>query len=77
MAGLDGAAGYQNLSDLSTEYSLSSFDSRQRLVVSYVYSLPFGHNQPFLANVSGFVDKLDSGWLQWALLPSRRAIHWH
>ncbi|MEO8737609.1 MAG: hypothetical protein ABI380_13860, partial [Edaphobacter sp.] len=57
-----GAAGYQNLSDLSTEYSLSSFDSRQRLVASYVYSLPFGRNQRFLANVSGVLDKVVSGY---------------
>ena len=57
-----GSAGYQNLNDLSKEYSLSSFDSRQRLVVSYVYSLPFGRNQRFFSNVSGFVDKLVSGY---------------
>ncbi|MBN9615323.1 MAG: TonB-dependent receptor [Acidobacteriales bacterium] len=57
-----GSAGYQNLNDLSREYSLSSFDSRQRLVVSYVYSLPFGRNQRFLANVSGLADKLVSGF---------------
>ena len=57
-----GSAGFQNLEDLSREYSLSSFDARKRLVVSYVYSLPIGHNQRFLANASGFVDKLVSGY---------------
>jgi hypothetical protein len=60
--GSNGAAGFQNQNDLAKEYSLSSFDSRQRLAVSYVYSLPFGRNQMFLGNVSGFVDKLVSGY---------------
>ena len=57
-----GAAGYQNLQDLSTEYSLSSFDARQRLAVSYVYLLPFGRNQHYFSNVSGFVDRIVSGY---------------
>lgn len=56
--------GYQDLNNLQApgEYSLSGFDSRQRLVVSYVYSLPFGHNQKFLANTSGFMDRVISGF---------------
>jgi hypothetical protein len=59
---LDTTATFQNLQNISTEYSLSSVDSRQRLVVSYVYSLPFGRGQKFAAGVSGFEDKLVSGW---------------
>ena len=59
---LDTTATFQNLQNISSEYSLSSADSRQRLVVSYVYSLPIGRGQKFLAGVSGFADKLASGW---------------
>lgn len=57
-----GAPSYQNTNDLTGEYALSGYDARQRLVTSYVYSLPFGRHQPFLANVSGIADKVVSGW---------------
>ena len=57
-----GAPGYQNTNDLAGEYSLSGYDARQRLVVSYVYSLPFGRGQRYFSGVSGFSDKLVSGW---------------
>ncbi|WP_263417810.1 TonB-dependent receptor [Terriglobus albidus] len=57
-----GAPGYQNNNDLGGEYALSGYDSRQRLTVSYVYSLPFGYGQHFAAGVSGVMDKLVSGW---------------
>jgi len=57
-----GVAGYQNVYDLRSEKSLSSFDSRNRLVVSYVYDLPFGKNQQLLSGLTGITDKLVSGW---------------
>lgn len=57
-----GAPGFQNTNNLGGEYSLSGYDSRQRLTVSYVYNLPFGRNQRFDAGVSGVLDKLVSGW---------------
>lgn len=57
-----GAPGYQNMNDLSQEYSLSGYDSRQRLTVSYVYYLPFGRGQHFGGGVSGFTDRLVSGF---------------
>jgi hypothetical protein len=57
-----GAPGYQNTNNLMGEYSLSGYDSRQRLTVSYVYNLPFGRGQHWAAGVSGFTDKLVSGW---------------
>ncbi|QHN04203.1 TonB-dependent receptor [Granulicella sp. WH15] len=56
------APAYQNLSNLGAEYSLSEFDTRQRLVISYVYSLPFGRGQAFGSNVHGLMDKVVSGW---------------
>jgi hypothetical protein len=57
-----GAPGYQNLNDLSQEYSLSGYDSRQRLTVSYVYFLPFGKNQHWGSGVSGLLGGLISGY---------------
>ena len=57
-----GAPGFQNTNNLAGEYALSGYDSRQRLVVSYVYNLPFGRGQKFEAGVSGVADKLVSGW---------------
>ncbi|RZU42444.1 TonB-dependent receptor [Edaphobacter modestus] len=57
-----GAPGYQNMNDLSQEYSLSGYDSRQRLTVSYVYFLPFGKNQHWGSGVSGFLGGLISGY---------------
>ena len=57
-----GAPGYQDNNNLANEYSLSGYDSRQRLTVSYVYFLPFGRGQHFASGVSGFMDKLVSGY---------------
>jgi hypothetical protein len=57
-----GVAGIQNWYNLRNEKALSSFDSRQRLTISYVYDLPFGKGQKFLPGVQGLTDKLVSGW---------------
>jgi Carboxypeptidase regulatory-like domain len=59
---LGGDAGYQNYYNLRGEKSLSSFDVRQRLVISYTYNLPLGKGQALLPNVHGIADKLVSGW---------------
>ena len=56
-------AGYQDYNNLyGGEYSLSSFDSRQRLVASYVYELPVGKGRMFLSNLSGVANTLAAGW---------------
>ena len=57
-----GVAGYQNVYNMRGEKALSSFDSRQRLTISYVYDLPFGKGRTFLGSVSGFADRFVSGW---------------
>ena len=57
-----GAAGVQDYSNLKAERSLSSFDSRQRLTVSYVLDLPFGKGKKLLPDVKGVADKVISGW---------------
>ncbi len=64
---LDGIVGlstgsWQDYNNPRGEYSLSSFDARQRLVVSYVYELPFGRGQRFLANLGGVTNSLVSHW---------------
>jgi outer membrane receptor protein involved in Fe transport len=55
-------AGYQDTNNLHGEYALSSFDSRQRLVVSYVYELPIGKGRTFFSNLSGVANTLAAGW---------------
>jgi hypothetical protein len=57
-----GVGQVQNWNNLAGERSLSSQDVSQRLVLSYVLDLPFGHGKRFLGNVSGFSNKVVSGW---------------
>jgi hypothetical protein len=38
------------------------FDSRNRLVISYLYDLPVGRGKQFFGGVAGLTDKLVSGW---------------
>ena len=53
---------WQDYNNHPGESSLSSFDARQRLVVSYVYELPFGRGQRFLSNVGGVANSLIGHW---------------
>jgi hypothetical protein len=52
----------QDFTNLRAERSLSDFDSRQRLTLSYVLDLPVGKGKKFLPGVTGLADKLISGW---------------
>jgi hypothetical protein len=52
----------QDYTNLRAERSLASFDVPQRLVLSYILELPFGRGKHFLSSVTGFADKLVSGW---------------
>lgn len=56
------AGGIQNNNNNAAERSLSSQDVPQRLVISYVLDLPFGHGRRFMSDASGFVDKVIGGW---------------
>ncbi|HXK03242.1 MAG TPA: DUF2012 domain-containing protein [Verrucomicrobiae bacterium] len=58
----NGVSGIQNWNDFRSERALSSFDSRQRLTVSYVTDLPFGKGKRLLSDVHGISDRLVSGW---------------
>src|SRR5258708_3664381 len=52
----------QDWNNLKGEKSLSSQDVSQRLVISYVLDLPFGHGKRFAAGLSGGADKVVSRW---------------
>ncbi len=63
---LEGSTGgvgqIQDYNNLRGEWSKSSQDVSQRLVLSYVYDLPFGHGQKYMGDATGVADKLISGW---------------
>jgi hypothetical protein len=52
----------QDWNNLKGEKSLSSQDVSQRLVISYVYDLPFGHGKKYMSDVTGATSKIISGW---------------
>jgi hypothetical protein len=51
----------QNDNDLEGEYGRSYTDARHRLVISYVWELPFGKGQMFL-NQGGVLNQILGGW---------------
>jgi hypothetical protein len=57
-----GVAGYQNNNNLRLERSLASFDTPDRVVISYVLDIPVGHGRKFLANSNKFVNGALGGW---------------
>ena len=57
-----GVGGVQDWNNLKGERSLSSQDVSQRLVISYVLDLPFGHGRRFAANLTGLSNGVVSGW---------------
>jgi hypothetical protein len=62
-SGTTGGVGQvQDWNNLDSERSLSSQDVSQRLVISYVLDLPFGHGQKYLSGMTGVGGKVVSGW---------------
>jgi hypothetical protein len=57
-----GVGQVQDWNNLKREKSLSSQDVSQRLVISYVLDLPFGHGKKYAAGMTGIADKAVSGW---------------
>ena len=57
-----GVGGIQNNNNLRGERSLSSQDTPQRLVVSFVLDLPFGRGRKFFLRVSDVAEKIMGGW---------------
>jgi len=57
-----GVPGVQDWNNLAGERSLSAQDVSQRLVISYVLDLPFGHGKRFASNLTGLANGVASGW---------------
>ena len=57
-----GMGGIQDFNNLGAEYSLLSYDVKNRAVVGYVLPLPFGKGQRLGNNLSGAANELASGW---------------
>jgi hypothetical protein len=57
-----GTGNLQDQRNLRAERSRSFQDVRHRLVLSYLYELPFGRGRSLLTNVSPVADKIVGGW---------------
>jgi hypothetical protein len=57
-----GVGGIQDWNNLKGEYSLSSQDVPQRMVINYVLDLPFGHGKKWMSGATGVEDKVIAGW---------------
>ncbi len=57
-----GPAGYQYWGNLRLEKSLASYDTSQRMVLSYVVDLPVGKGRRYLSNAHGVVQAVAGGW---------------
>ncbi len=60
--GTGGVGQIQDWNNLKAERSLASQDVSQRMVISYVLDLPFGHGKKYASSLQGVSDKLVSGW---------------
>ncbi len=61
-SGTGGVGAVQDWNNLKGEKSLSSQDVSQRLIISYVLDLPFGHGKKFANNLTGVENGVVSGW---------------
>lgn len=57
-----GTGNLQDQRNLRAERSRSFQDVRHRMVLSYLYELPFGRGRSLLANASPALDKIVGGW---------------
>ena len=57
-----GVPNLQDYNNLKGEYSLSAQNIAQRVVISYVLDLPFGHGKRFGGSATGVTNALISGW---------------
>ncbi len=56
------APGGQNSYDRRADRSVSALDSSQRMVISYVYELPFGRGKRFASGGPRWASEIASGW---------------
>ena len=52
----------QDFNNRHADYSLASENVTQRLVISYIYDLPFGKGKRFLSRLNGVANHLIGGW---------------
>ncbi|MGH9344125.1 MAG: carboxypeptidase regulatory-like domain-containing protein [Terriglobia bacterium] len=57
-----GTGGVQDWNNLNAEKSLASFDTPDRLVVSYVLDVPVGKGRKYLPHANAFVNATLGGW---------------
>jgi Carboxypeptidase regulatory-like domain len=57
-----GTGGVQDWNNLQGEKSLASFDTPDRLVISYVTDIPVGRGRKYMANTNSFVNAAIGGW---------------
>ncbi len=57
-----GVPGVQDWNNLAGERSLSAQDVSQRLIISYVLDLPFGHGKMYANSLTGVANGIVSGW---------------
>jgi Carboxypeptidase regulatory-like domain len=57
-----GGATYQNFNNMRGERSLSLNDVPNRLVISYIYDIPYGKGRKFGSNARGFMQATLGGW---------------
>jgi hypothetical protein len=57
-----GTGGYQDNNNLRLERSLASFDTPDRVVVTYVLDVPVGKGRRYLSNSNGLVQAVLGGW---------------
>ena len=57
-----GTGGVQDWNNFRAEKSLASFDTPDRLVVSYVLDVPVGKGRKYMSNVNGFENAILGGW---------------
>jgi len=60
--GAQNGGDFRNFRYPEAEYGNSDFDIRQRLTVSYLYELPFGHGKRLAGDASGVKQALIGGW---------------
>jgi hypothetical protein len=58
----DNGTNHQNSFDPMADYAVTSYDVRQRFIVSYIYDLPFGRGRMFANHMSRAEDIILGGW---------------
>jgi hypothetical protein len=58
----DNGGGPQNAYNLAADKGNSDFDIRQRLVLSWTYQLPVGHDRRYFNGAKGVADAIIGGW---------------